>query len=133
MRRHLGDEYTIHELSFKDPNPMHIDATFNIVGPGLVIANPDRPCNQLDMFHKAGQLASMQHVNLIALGWNVVTAPEPVISDSWPLWMSSKWLSMNVLMLDEKRVMVEKDETPIHKMFEKLGIECIKVLFNFLQ
>ena len=54
MRRHLGDSYKIHVLSFKDPNPMHIDATFNIVGPGLVIANPDRPCNQLDMFHKAG-------------------------------------------------------------------------------
>lgn len=28
---------------------------------------------------------------------------------------------MNVLMLDEKRVMVEKNETNIHKMFEKLG------------
>ena len=33
---------------------MHIDATFNIIGPGLVIANPDRPCNQLSMFHRAG-------------------------------------------------------------------------------
>lgn len=35
--------------------------------------------------------------------------------------MSSKWLSMNVLMLDEKRVMVETEETTIHKMFENLG------------
>ena len=31
-------------------------------------------------------------------------------------------------MLDEKRVMVEKDEVPMHKLFEKLGIECIKVI-----
>ena len=38
-----------------------------------------------------------------------------------PLWMSSKWLSMNVLMLDEKRVMVDANEVPIQKMFEKLG------------
>lgn len=38
-----------------------------------------------------------------------------------PLWMSSKWLSMNVLMLDEKRVMVEEKETTIQKMFENLG------------
>ena len=113
MRRHLGDQYSVHTISFKDPNPMHIDATFNIIGPGLVIANPDRPCNQLDMFHKAG--------------WKVARAPQPIISDSHPLWMSSKWLSMNVLMLDEKRVVVETDETPIQKMFEKLGIECIKV------
>ena len=55
MRRHLGDQYNVHELSFKDPNPMHIDATFNIIGPGLVIGNPDRPCNQTDMFKKAGK------------------------------------------------------------------------------
>ena len=54
MKRHLGDRYNIHVISFKDPNPMHIDATFNIIGPGLVIANPDRPCNQLSMFHRAG-------------------------------------------------------------------------------
>lgn len=39
-----------------------------------------------------------------------------------PLWMSSKWLSMNVLMLDEKRVMVDANETSIQKMFEKLGM-----------
>lgn len=35
--------------------------------------------------------------------------------------MSSKWLSMNVLMLDEKRVMVDANEATIHKMFESLG------------
>ena len=34
---------------------------------------------------------------------------------------------MNVLMLDEKRVLVEKEEIPTQKMFAKLGIECIKV------
>lgn len=54
MKRHLGDRYNVHVISFKDPNPMHIDATFNIIGPGLVIANPDRPCNQLNMFLRAG-------------------------------------------------------------------------------
>lgn len=113
MRRHLGDKYRIHQLSFQDPNPMHIDATFNIIGPGLVITNPDRPCNQLDMFRKAG--------------WKMVTAPHPLIPDSHPLWMSSKWLSMNVLMLDPTRVVVDANEEPTIKMFEKLGIRCIKV------
>lgn len=64
---------------------------------------------------------------LLCVGWKVVTAPEPVIPDSWPLWMTSKWLSMNILMLDEKRVLVEEKEIPTQKMFEKLGIECVKV------
>ncbi|KAF3832856.1 hypothetical protein F7725_026521 [Dissostichus mawsoni] len=113
MRRHLAPDYKVHIISFKDPNPMHIDATFNIIGPGLVLSNPDRPCHQVDMFHKAG--------------WTVVKPPTPLIPDDHPLWMSSKWLSMNVLMLDEKRVMVDANEVTIQKMFESLGIKSVKV------
>ncbi|XP_046856983.1 glycine amidinotransferase, mitochondrial-like isoform X2 [Xenia sp. Carnegie-2017] len=114
MQRHLGPKgYRIHTLSFKDPNPMHIDATFNIIGPGLVLSNPDRPCRQINIFHKAG--------------WRVIEPPTPLISDDHPLWMSSKWLSMNVLMLDPKRVVVSKHEYTTQKMFEDLGIECIPV------
>ncbi|XP_039269638.2 glycine amidinotransferase, mitochondrial-like isoform X2 [Styela clava] len=117
MRRHLGSEYKIHEISFNDPNPMHIDGTFNIIGPGLVISNPDRPCHQIDMFKKAG--------------WKVVTAADPVMPDSHPLWMSSKWLSMNVLMLDEKRVLCDTNEIPTIKMFESLGIKPITVNLRY--
>ncbi|NWZ02970.1 GATM protein, partial [Loxia curvirostra] len=113
MRRHLAPDYRVHIISFKDPNPMHIDATFNIIGPGLVLSNPDRPCHQIELFKKAG--------------WTVIQPPVPLIPDDHPLWMSSKWLSMNVLMLDEKRVMVDANETSIQKMFEKLGIATIKV------
>jgi glycine amidinotransferase len=50
MRRHLAPDYRVHIISFKDPNPMHIDATFNIIGPGLVLSNPDRPCHQVGKF-----------------------------------------------------------------------------------
>jgi len=111
MRRHLGPKYKIHELRFKDPNPLHIDASFVIIGPGLVIVNPDKKCYQTEMFEKAG--------------WKLVEAPRPMISSDHPLWFSSKWLSMNILMLDEKRVMCSKIETSTIKMFEKLGIKAI--------
>jgi len=113
IRRHLGDKYNIHVLTFKDSNPLHIDATFVVIGPGLVLSNPERPCDQIALFHKAG--------------WKVVKPPEPMISDSHPLWMTSKWLNMNVLMIDEKRVLVDRDEITTQKMFESLGIKCIKV------
>lgn len=114
MRRHLAPRgIKVHQVSFTDPNPMHIDATFNIIGPGLVLSNPDRPCHQIKKFKKSG--------------WDVVHPPKPIIPDDHPLWMSSKWLSMNVLMLDPKRVVVAETETPIIKMFEGLGIKCIKV------
>lgn len=61
MRRHLGPDYNIHIISFKDPNPMHIDATFNIIGPGLVLSNPDRPCHQVKnaQTHKSSSLLEM--------------------------------------------------------------------------
>ena len=53
MKCHLGEKYNIHVLSFGD-SVMHIDTTFLIIGPGLVIANPARPCHQLSMFESAG-------------------------------------------------------------------------------
>lgn len=57
MKRHLAPTYKVHTISFKDPNPMHIDATFNIIGPGLVLSNPDRPCRQVSDTHPlAGHL-----------------------------------------------------------------------------
>lgn len=58
-------------MSFKDPNPMHIDATFNIIGEGLVLSNPERPCHQIDLFKKAG--------------WKIVQPPQPTIPDSHPV------------------------------------------------
>ena len=54
MRRHLGEKYNIHVLSFGDANPKHIDASLLIIGPGLVLVNPSKPCHQLDIFKKAG-------------------------------------------------------------------------------
>ena len=56
-----------------------------------------------------------------------MTVPQPVMPASHPMWLGSKWLSMNILMLDPKRVVVDANEEPLIKMFEKLGIECIKV------
>ena len=55
MRRHLGDKYNVHELQFVDPSPMHIDGTFCLIGPGLALSNPERPCKQADMLIKAGK------------------------------------------------------------------------------
>ena len=72
MRRHVAKKgIKLHLVTFKDPNPMHIDATFNVIGEGLVLSNPDRPCHQIDWFKKAG--------------WDVVKPPLPTIPDSHPV------------------------------------------------
>ena len=75
--------FKVHRLTFNDQNPMHIDATFNIIGPKTVLVNPDRYCHQTEEFKKAG--------------WNLVEAARPNCPDDHPLWMSSKWLNMNIL------------------------------------
>ena len=68
LRRHLEPKgIKVLTISFNDPNPMHIDATFNIIGEGLVLANPDRPCHQIDMFKRAG--------------WSIVHPPYPSMPD----------------------------------------------------
>lgn len=57
-------------------------------------------------------------------------APNPTTPDSHPMYTSSAWLSINTLMLDTSRVVVEAQEYPTHKLFESIGIQCIKVPFR---
>ena len=55
MQRHLGDEYRVHTLAFKNqPGAMHIDTSLVFIKPGLAILNPDRPLLQKELFEKAG-------------------------------------------------------------------------------
>ncbi|XP_071951021.1 glycine amidinotransferase, mitochondrial-like [Antedon mediterranea] len=117
LQRQIGDEYTIHIVQCQDDAPMHIDASLCLLKPGLVLVNPDRPCYQIDVFKKAG--------------WDVVEAPRPTTPRDHTMWFSSTWLSMNVLMLDHNRVVVDVNEIPTQKLFEKLGLECIKVDLRF--
>jgi len=120
MRRHLqrkDPRYTVHKIKFSDPNPMHIDATFNPIGEGRVLSNPDRVPYDVSMLERAG--------------WELIKPPTPEVPDDHPLWLSSKWLSMNVLMLDEERVLVEEKEVGIQKMFKDLGIQPVKCSIRF--
>ena len=102
MRRHLGDKYNLHVLSFFDESPMHIDATLVFLRPGLILSNPERPCQQEEFFTKNG--------------WKIVKAAPPAINDSYHLYFTSKWLNMNILMIDENRVLIDPDEKPLQKV-----------------
>ena len=44
--------------------------------------------------------------------------------------MTSAWISLNVLMLDEKRVIVEEKQRPLIKMLEAHGFEPIPCAFT---
>ncbi|GLU49968.1 amidinotransferase [Nocardiopsis ansamitocini] len=114
LRRHLGDRYRIHVLEFDDPHPMHIDATLVPMAPGKLLINPER----------------VRKVPEIFRGWDVFHAPTPIIPDSHPLYLTSKWITMNILMLDEHRVVVERQDAPMIDALKKWGFTPIPCDFR---
>ncbi|WP_051836848.1 amidinotransferase [Streptomyces sp. NRRL WC-3742] len=114
LRRHLGGDYRIHVLEFDDAHPMHIDATLVPLAPGKLLIHPDR----------------VREVPRIFKGWDVLRAPRPVIPDSHPLYMTSKWINMNLLSLDETRVVVERGEEPMIDALKEWGFAPVPCSFR---
>lgn len=114
LQRHLGSEYRVHTVTFDDLHPLHIDGTFMPLAPGKVLVCPERVKKVPKMFEK----------------WDVLVAPTPTIPDGHPLYMTSKWVSMNTLMLDEKRVIVDRDEEPLIKALKSWGFEPVLCPFR---
>ncbi len=122
MRRHLGEQYQIHEIQTQCRTPMHIDSTFMPLAPGKLLINPDYiDPNQLPAMFKS---------------WDIITAPTPEPNPS-PLSkytsQTSSWISLNVLMLDEKRVVVEQHQTSMIKTLKEHGFEPIPCPFYHYQ
>jgi len=118
LRRHYPD-HRVRAVNFPgDPYPIHIDATFTPIRPGLIINNPERrlPDDQREYFHKND--------------WEIVDAARPAHNTPPPLCYSSVWLSMNVLMIDEKTVCVEASEVNQMEQFDKMGLEVVPIPFR---
>mgnify|MGYP001824035729 CR=1 FL=1 len=117
-QRHFPD-LRVHALHFPgDPYPIHIDATFTPLRPGLIINNPQRrlPDEQRRIFN----------IN----GWEIIDSAQPAHKNPPPLCYSSVWLSMNVLMLDTNTVCVEGSEVYQMEQLDKLGFEVLPVPFR---
>lgn len=118
LQRHFPD-HRVHAVNFPgDPWPIHIDATFVPLRPGLVISNPMRP------------LPDEQREIFESNDWEVVPAAQPAHNEPPPLCYSSIWLSMNCLVLDHKTVCVEDSETWQAEQMDSLGMEVIPVPFR---
>jgi glycine amidinotransferase len=117
LRRLLGDDYNIHIYQFDDRAPMHIDTTIVPLAPGKVLVNKLWVSQLPDLFKN----------------WDVFHPPASVIPDAHPLYMTSKWIHTNVLMIDEKRVIVEAQEEPLIKAFKAWGFEPILCPFRHFQ
>ena len=115
LNRHFPN-HRVHTVNFPgDPYPIHIDATFTPLRPGLILNNPNRrlPQEQRKLFNDND--------------WEIVDSAQPAHNSPPPLCYSSTWLSMNVLVLDHKTVCVEKSEVYQAEQIDALGMNVIEV------
>ncbi|WP_426499269.1 amidinotransferase [Streptomyces sp. D54] len=114
VRRHLGPDYRVHEIESRCRTPMHIDTTFMVLAPGKALINPE--------------YVDVDRLPDILSSWDILIAPEPDPIRDPLLRLTSlcgKWLSMNVLMIDEKRVIAERHHTTMLRALENWGFEPI--------
>jgi glycine amidinotransferase len=114
LQKHLEGRFRVHEIAFDDPTAMHIDVNFLPLCPGKALANPER----------------VKEVPAAFKDWQIIYAPPSTIPDSLTLYMSSKWVSMNILMLDENTVIAEYHETPLIELLRREGFEVIPCKFR---
>lgn len=118
LQRHFPD-HRVHCINFPDdPNPIHIDATFVPLRPGLIMNSPMRPLplEQRRIFENNG--------------WEIINAAWPAHDRPPPLCYSSVWLSMNVLIIDHKTACVEATEINQIEQLDALGYEVIPIPFR---
>lgn len=116
LQRHLGPAFRVHRIGFRETLPTHIGTTLVPVRPGIVLVNPGRPCT--------GDALRLFTSN----GWRVVEAP--VSHNGAASRDVSSWISMNILMLDQRTAVVERREKPMIALMESLGCEVIPVAFD---
>jgi glycine amidinotransferase len=115
LRRHLGEDYAIHEIETECRQPMHIDSSFVPLAPGKVLVNPE--------------YIDTRKLPPILKTWDLLVAPRPDPVRGGVASMVSDWISLNVLMLDEKRAIVEKSQPSMTKALQDWGFETIPCSF----
>jgi glycine amidinotransferase len=118
LRRHLGERFRIHEIQTRCEYSVHIDTTFVPLGPGKVLVNP----NWIGDLPRAVR------------GWEIVGAPEPERHEVELLpgirQLTSQYIALNVFLLDEKRVFVERRQKKLIRVLKEHGMEPIDIPFD---
>lgn len=117
LQRHIGADYTIHIIESRCRQPMHIDSSFMPLAPGKVLVNPE--------------YIDIERLPPILKKWDVLIAPQPdpVTGFMSKISMCSPWTSINVLMLDHKKVVVDASQKTLIKAFKDWGFDPIDIPF----
>lgn len=113
LQEHLGSGYRVHRV--EDVYVfIHIDSTFTVLRPGLVLLCPARvnEANLPDLFR----------------GWDKIYAPEPDPIPCLEGWGgASKWIAMNLLSLGPDLVALEENQVGLMRVLERHGIDSLPV------
>ncbi|MDP6525413.1 MAG: inosamine-phosphate amidinotransferase 1 [Kiritimatiellia bacterium] len=113
LQEHLGPGYRVHRV--EDVYVfIHVDSTFTVLRPGLVLLCPTR----------------VNENNLPGLfkGWDRIYAVEPdpmQIAEGWG--GASKWIAMNLLSIGPDLVAIEDNQVNLMRQLEKYGIDSMPV------
>ncbi len=116
LQRHLGSGYRLHLIENQSPEAIHIDTTFMPLAPGKILVNP--------VFVDVNRLPD------VLRGWDLLIPPDPVPVIHDPLKLMSEWASINVLMLDEERIVVEARQEPLIRALKDWGFKPIPCVFE---
>ncbi len=119
LRNAVPEGYTVEIIDVDDEHAMHIDATILPLRQGLLIYNPERVTETSLRKHKVFQNWELHAYPFL---------PSPRVSP--PRYMTSGWLLMNVLSLDEKRVVVEAEDEEFAEYIKTFGMEPILCPFQ---
>ena len=115
LRQHFPN-HRVHAVIFKEDAPMHIDATFVPVRPGLALSNRQRK-------PLTPELTELFKKN----DWEIIECAKPAHDKKAKFSFCSVWLSMNMLILDPKTVCVEASEKEQMEQLDQRGFEVIPV------
>lgn len=119
VRKNLPAGYEIEILDVNDECAMHIDATILPLRQGLLVYHPYKVTEQ-----------SLRKHDVLA-DWDLRPYPfDPPPREYPPLYMTSRWLCLNALVLDGEKVFVEASDVETRQWFESLGMTCIPCPFQ---
>jgi glycine amidinotransferase len=119
LRRHLGPAFRIHEIKTRCCTPLHIDTTLIPLAEGRIMINPE--------------YVDPDRLPEILRHWDILVPPDPDPVSSLRVRLSSicsRWLALNVLSLDEKRVIVESHQPGLIRALRNWGFEPIPCAFQ---
>lgn len=116
LQRHLGSAFRVHTIESINPEAIHIDTTFMPLAPGKALVSPE--------------YIDLKRLPPALKGWDFLVAPEPAPTIHDPLRGISKWGSINILMLDSERPVVEARQESLIKALRDWGFKPIAIPFE---